>query len=199
MEYDGQKLFPFFAQAIKSLSEGELLQLEKAQTFDITEEEYFAICEAKTASLFRTALLSGAHSVWTPHQQHQYGPALEKAAYHLGMAFQIRDDILDYSPQVDTGKPPYRDILEAKVTLPLLGALRQCPSKNEKGRVPEWIRQSVAGSHIALQRIVQFIEEHRGLEYARLVQERHQSACRENLLQLPEGEWRDCLLQIAGR
>lgn len=195
LDCNGQNLFHYFAQAIKSLSEGELLQLEKAQTYDITEDEYYTICAAKTASLFQTALLSGASSVWSASQKKQYYQILESASYHLGMAFQIKDDILDYSPQIDSGKLPYRDILESKITLPLLGAIRQAPPECES-QVKEWIRQAVGGSHLALQKVVQVIQDYHGMEYARQVQESHDHQAKEYLSKLPEGLWRDYLLQI---
>ena len=115
-----------FARSLNALSEGEVLQLEKSMSPKIDEDAYFEIISRKTSSLFETAVLSAAYSV---SASEEIADAMYGYALHLGRAFQIRDDILDYSPDLKTGKPSGQDIKERKITLPLIGALKNAPSK----------------------------------------------------------------------
>ena len=109
-----------FAHTLTNLAEGEMLQQQKAFTSDTTVEDYLRIIYCKTASLFVTACECGAKSVKADSAQMQAAGRYGKA---LGLAFQIRDDILDYSGDEKTGKPVGVDLQEQKITLPLLGAL----------------------------------------------------------------------------
>lgn len=110
-----------FAKTLSDLAEGELFQMEKASKGDTTEEDYLRIIYCKTASLFETAVVSAAISVNAPEDVLE---ALRGFAVNLGLAFQIKDDIFDYeSSSGDLGKPVGIDLLEQKITLPLLCAL----------------------------------------------------------------------------
>lgn len=109
-----------FARTLTNLAEGEMLQQQKAFTSDTTAEDYLRIIYCKTASLFVTACECGAKSVKADSAQMQAAGRFGNA---LGLAFQIRDDILDYSGGEKTGKPVGVDLQEQKITLPLLGAL----------------------------------------------------------------------------
>ncbi|MBQ7221906.1 MAG: polyprenyl synthetase family protein [Bacteroidales bacterium] len=120
------KIINAFRDCLEELSKGELFQMQKAISIDTTEEEYYQVIFYKTASLFHTAMIAGAYSVGASKEQVD---AIGEYACHLGLAFQIRDDILDYSPKLDTGKPSGQDIMERKITLPLLGALRSLDEK----------------------------------------------------------------------
>ena len=111
-----------YAKTISDLSEGEMLQLEKASTCDTTEEDYFRIIYCKTASLFETTCVGAAMSVDASEEQVE---AVRTYARQLGMAFQIRDDMLDYSDGDGIGKPTGQDLREQKITMPLLCALEE--------------------------------------------------------------------------
>ena len=115
-----------FAKTLTDLAEGEMLQLEKAASCDTVEEDYLRIIHCKTASLFRAAAESAALSV-------EADPArLEAACTYgsaLGIAFQIKDDILDYAGSETLGKPVGVDLREQKITLPLLEALKGSPQE----------------------------------------------------------------------
>ena len=117
-----------FARTLTDLAEGEMLQLEKAATGDTTEADYLRIIHCKTASLFCAATETAAVSVDADPEQMAaalaYGPS-------LGIAFQIKDDILDYAGTDSLGKPVGQDLLEQKITLPLLGALQGSPDEAE--------------------------------------------------------------------
>lgn len=115
-----------FSQTLGHLTEGELLQMQLAATGATTEEDYLRILYGKTASLFELAATAAAISVQAPEEQVQ---ALGRFARLLGYAFQIKDDLLDYSAsEAVLGKPVGIDLLEQKITLPLLCALEQVPA-----------------------------------------------------------------------
>ena len=121
-------VIPLFARTLTDLAEGEMLQLEKASSADTSEENYLRIIYCKTASLFSVAAETAAISVAaTPEQREAartYGTA-------FGIAFQIKDDILDYAGTDALGKPVGVDLKEQKITLPLLGALAGSPREAE--------------------------------------------------------------------
>ena len=150
-----------FSKTLSDLAEGEMLQLQKAQKGDTTEDDYTRIIYNKTASLFEAACLSAVVSVGAD-------AAAEKAAADysvaLGLAFQIKDDILDYAGTESVGKPLGVDILEQKITLPLLGALASV-SPDDEARVRGMI-SDIAGHPEHRDEIVRFVKENGGLEYA---------------------------------
>ena len=117
-----------FAKTLTDLAEGEMLQLEKASSCDTTEEDYLRIIHCKTASLFCAATETAAVSVDADAEQTAAALAYGSA---LGIAFQIKDDILDYAGTDSLGKPVGQDLLEQKITLPLLGALQGSPREAE--------------------------------------------------------------------
>ena len=115
-----ERVIRLFAKTLSDLAEGELLQLQKASVCDTTREDYIRIIYSKTASLFDAAVLSGAVSADAPEE---WTAALAGYARNLGLAFQIKDDIFDYAGGEALGKPVGIDLLEQKITLPLLCAL----------------------------------------------------------------------------
>lgn len=117
-----------FTRTLTDLSEGEMLQQQKAFTSDTTMEDYLRIIYCKTGSLFVTACEAGAKSVQASEEMIRAAGRYGKA---LGLAFQIRDDILDYAGDEKTGKPVGIDLLEQKITLPLLGALSNSPDEQK--------------------------------------------------------------------
>lgn len=119
---------PLFSKTLTDLAEGEMLQLEKAASADTTEADYLRIIRCKTASLFCAAAQTAAVSVDAAPAQAEAARAYAEA---FGMAFQIRDDILDYAGTDVLGKPVGVDLRERKITLPLLGALAGSPREAE--------------------------------------------------------------------
>ena len=115
------KVIRIFAATLSDLAEGELLQLQKADTGDTLEQDYYKIIYNKTSSLFVAAATSGAMSVGASEEKMK---AVRTYAKCLGQAFQIKDDIFDYLDNQQTGKPAGLDLKERKITLPLLGALK---------------------------------------------------------------------------
>jgi len=116
-------------EAIKKVSEGELIQMQNTANIDISEDIYYDIISKKTASLFAAACACGAFSADATEENisifHQIG-------WHLGMAFQIQDDLLDLLPNAETGKTKGNDIHEQKLTLPLIHFLKTAPETDKK-------------------------------------------------------------------
>lgn len=150
-----------FAKTLSDLAKGEMLQLQKAASGDTSEDDYLKIIYYKTASLFEAAAVSASMSVSAPED---VGRAVRTYSVNLGMAFQIKDDILDYSGGSEVGKPLGVDVLEQKITLPLLGALSRCPSAEASD-----IRRKVAdiaGHPEYRDEIVSFVNRWDGIGYA---------------------------------
>lgn len=150
-----------FSRTLSDLAEGEMLQLEKAQKGDTSESDYYRIVYSKTASLFRASALSAATSVDASDSVRE---SVGRYAELLGIAFQIRDDIFDYMPCSKAGKPVGVDVLEQKITLPLLGAM------SNSGEAMEMeIRRMVSeiGAHPENRdAIVGFVRDNDGIGYA---------------------------------
>ena len=127
---EADRVLRLFAQTIGHLTEGELLQMEKATSADTTQADYLRILYGKTASLFESAAMSAAISVAASEQVTR---AMGDFAYKLGIAFQIKDDIFDYEEDASSiGKPVGIDLLEQKITQPLLCALSQVPAAEQQ-------------------------------------------------------------------
>ena len=190
-----------FTKAIHDLSVGEIIQMEKAEQLDTTKEDYYKIIECKTASLFVAAAKSGAISAGAPDE---YVEAIAKYAYHLGLAFQMRDDIFDYSPKMDTGKLAGADIKERKITLPLLSAMESAPEEGEQIRT---LIGSIENSIIKDECITEqdkqtictvngFVYKYNGIEKAQEVLEHHVEIAIEALSVLPQSNAKERLAQL---
>ena len=156
------KVIRIFASTLTDLAEGELLQLQKAETGDTLEKDYYRIIYDKTASLFVASAASGAISVSATEEKMSAARTYAKC---LGVAFQIRDDIFDYEENAEIGKPVGLDLKEKKITLPLLGALVK--AGEERGRE---IRRKLCriDDHPEYGgEIIEFVKSEGGIEYAR--------------------------------
>jgi octaprenyl-diphosphate synthase len=149
-----------FSKTLSDLAEGEMLQLQKAQNGDTVQDDYLRIIYSKTASLFEAACVSAAISV---NASEEYMTAARNYAVALGIAFQIKDDILDYSGTESVGKPLGVDILEQKITMPLLGAIAHAPA--QESRIRDLVKGIVDHPEYR-DEIVTFVKENSGLEYA---------------------------------
>jgi len=146
---------------VKRMSEGELLQIQKTRKLDIDEETYFRVISDKTASLLETCCEIGALSATDNHVYHQ---AMKQFGQAIGMAFQIRDDILDYEGTLKMmGKPVGGDIKEKKITLPLIHSLNQV-SKKEAAHIRKLIKNGSKNDDV--KEVVKFVRENGGIEYA---------------------------------
>ena len=122
-------LLKIVSTAVKEMSEGELLQIEKARKLDITEEVYFDIISKKTASLIASCCAAGAASTGKSDEEVEQ---MRLFGEKVGLAFQIKDDLFDYGLGVKIGKPTGIDIKERKMTLPLIYALNNADKKDKR-------------------------------------------------------------------
>ena len=125
------RIISLFSQTIEDLSEGEMLQMQRAEDCDTTFEDYREIIFRKTASLFIAAMCTVAVA---EGQSDEVVEGVREFAYKLGLCFQMRDDILDYSSTVTAGKDVGSDLAERKITIPLLCAFENCPEREEEIR-----------------------------------------------------------------
>ena len=169
------------ARASNDMSQGEMRQLTSHDALDFTEEDYYALIACKTASLMAAACEMGALSA-----DETYREPLRRFGHNLGMAFQIADDLLDYTGVEEvTGKPSGQDLRERKVTLPLVEALRRAtPDQKEEIR-RFFSRVDPTDDEIAT--IVAVVQEVGGLEYARAAAHTYGERAREALSDLPPG------------
>lgn len=181
-----------FSKTLSDLAEGEMLQLQKAQNGDTDKEAYLRIIYNKTASLFEAACVSAAVSV---DAVQEYVVAAREYATALGLAFQIQDDILDYAGTESVGKPLGVDILEQKITLPLLGAFFNAGAQ-EESRVRSMVRDIVSHPEYR-DEIVSFVKCNGGLEYARRELQEYVDKAVNALSVLPDSYEKECLASLA--
>ncbi|MBQ2913279.1 MAG: polyprenyl synthetase family protein [Bacteroidales bacterium] len=196
------EILGYFTTVLHDLSVGEIIQMEKAEDLDTTMEDYYKIIECKTASLFMAAVKSGAISAGAKKEDID---SLAEYAYHLGVAFQMRDDIFDYSPKMDTGKLAGADIKERKITLPLLCAMANAPEKEAQMRhLIEGIENTVTkGEEITtsdkeiIGKITEFVNSNNGIADAQNILEGHIAKAIAAIAALPESNAKKRLVQLA--
>jgi len=157
-EYD---LLRIVSEAVREMSEGELLQIQKSRKLNITKEEYFDIIRKKTATLIGACTASGARSVGADSQTIDL---FKKFGENVGMAFQIKDDLFDYQKKGFIGKPTGNDLKEKKFTLPLIHALEN-GYKGDKNRIIRSMKSRYIDSK-TIQEIIGFVVEKKGIEYS---------------------------------
>ncbi|WP_298755096.1 polyprenyl synthetase family protein [uncultured Psychroserpens sp.] len=180
-------LLKIISVAVREMSEGELLQIEKARQLDITEEVYYDIIRQKTATLIAACCSLGAASV-KPNSDHV--ESMRKFGELIGMAFQIKDDLFDYGEEA-IGKPTGIDIKEQKMTLPLIHVLNNC-SKKEKS----WLINSIKNHNKDKKRVkevIAFVKTNNGLEYAVNKMKEFQAEALQILESYPESEYKTAL------
>ena len=184
-------LLKILSEAVKNMSEGELLQIQKARRLDIDEMVYYDIIRQKTASLIASACAAGAASA-TPdpeliRKMHDFGE-------NIGIAFQIKDDLFDYGAK-DVGKPRGIDIREKKMTLPLIHVLSQ--SDKPTRRYILNILKNHNTNRAKVDELIRFIRENGGLEYAIDKMNEFRKKADDILLSLPENIYRKSLLDLS--
>ena len=190
LDHGDYSILHTLSDAVRRMSEGELLQIEKSRLLDIDEETYFRIISDKTASLISACTKSGAVSVTDDEALIE---RMDKFGETLGLAFQIRDDLFDFSVE-DAGKPIGIDLQEKKMTLPLIVALREA-DRREKKRILKIVDQDDKDRD-DLRTIGAFVDEHGGIEYARSKMESLAANARSLLSALPPSEARASLVGL---
>ena len=190
LEKENTELLSIVARSVKEMSEGELLQIEKSRTLDITEEEYFEVIRKKTASLISTCCEAGAISV----ESNEHRENMRKFGEKVGLAFQIKDDIFDYGSPNNIGKPTGIDIREQKLTLPLIYTLRNAPLKVQKEH--KRIIKNKNGEAKMIKHATQLVIEHGGISYAFDRMNALAEEARELLKEYPDNESKLALLGL---
>lgn len=184
------ELLGIVTEAVKEMSEGELLQMEKARQLDITEEVYYDIIQRKTASLIASCCAVGAASAKASEEVIK---KMKLIGQRVGMAFQIKDDLFDYGDD-EIGKPVGIDIKEKKLTLPLIHALSKA-SWLEKRRIINLVKNE-SDKTDKVKEVITFVKASGGMEYARLAMDRFYNQSLEALREFPESPYRNSLLQL---
>ncbi|MBT5614851.1 MAG: polyprenyl synthetase family protein [Flavobacteriales bacterium] len=188
VKHEEFELLKIMSTAVQDMSEGELLQIEKARKLDITEKVYFDIIRKKTATLIAACCASGANSVGedknTVETMRLFG---EKA----GIAFQIKDDLFDYTQSTFIGKPTGIDIREQKMTLPLIYTLNNI-SKKEKNNIIDIVKNHHENDKKVAE-LIELVKENGGLNYAEDVMIEYRNEALEILNQFDDNEARRSL------
>jgi octaprenyl-diphosphate synthase len=184
-------LLKIMSTAVREMSEGELLQIEKARRMDISEEVYFDIITKKTAALIAACCAAGTASVTKDEARIK---TAEEFGTLTGIAFQIKDDLFDFGNGEDIGKPTGIDIKEKKMTLPLIYALNQS-SWLEKRKIINLIKNHNE-DHEAVKRVIDFVIEKGGITYANNVMQDYKNKALKVLEQLPSNPARDSIQRL---
>lgn len=184
------RILQYLSDAVRRMSEGELLQIEKSRTLNLDESIYFEIISNKTASLLASSCAAGAYSA---QQSEKDAEAMKNFGEKVGIAFQIKDDLFDYG-SADVGKPTGNDIKEKKLTLPLIFALNQADKATRRKMInlikndhkkPEKVKEIIA-----------FVVEAGGIKYATDLMFRYRDEALEILHQFPLSDTRMALEEL---
>lgn len=190
---EADRVLRLFAQTIGHLTEGELLQMQKASTADTTQADYLRIIYGKTASLFESAAMSAAISVAASEELIR---AMGDYAYLLGLAFQIKDDIFDYEEEAaDIGKPVGIDLMEQKITQPLLCVLEKASSA-EQQEIRSLVK-NIPDHPENVDRVRAFVKENDGVALAKDVMDFYVEKAISCLESLPESKEKLYLARLA--
>jgi len=170
------------------MSEGELLQIEKSRSLDITEEVYYEIIRQKTATLLAACCAMGAQSM---NADKEAVAKMHKFGELIGMAFQIKDDLFDYG-ESKIGKPLGIDIKEKKMTLPLIRTLNTVSSSERR-----WLINTIKNKNKdkkTVKQVIQKVKDSGGLEFALKKMEAYRSQALDILFTFPKSEYREALV-----
>ena len=190
IEKKNVRLLEVVARAVREMSEGELLQIEKARRLDITEEIYFEVIRQKTASLIATCCEAGAISV----DREDMSERMRNFGELVGLAFQIKDDIFDYGTSGKIGKPTGLDIRERKMTLPLIYTLNTAPKEVRKELIN--IVKNKNEKTKQVRRAVELVIQYGGIEYAQTRMLELKAQALDLLTDIPESTAKNSLIGL---
>ena len=190
IDHPDKRVLHAFSKCLCDLARGEMLQLERAEKGDTSEADYREIIYCKTTSLFEAAMVSAAVSAGAGEAE---TAACRSYAFHIGQSFQMMDDILDYSPELSIGKPTGQDLMEKKITLPLLCLFGKVPAD-----VAQRIRERMSHPDTALfDEVFSLVQRYDALSDARSVLEAEIRQAVEALAPLPASEAKSYLEILA--
>ena len=196
-ELRNANLLNIISSMSKSLTEGELLQLHAGDTMWISEKQYYQIIEQKTACLFAACSEAGAASSGATARQQK---ALQQFGICLGMCFQIKDDIFDYSDIEDLGKPTMNDISDGKATLPIIKSLQRA-NKEEVAHIKS-LGEALANKAEGIntieveEEIKSFVLRYDGIRYAYHLMEKYRQKAVETLKVFPDNVYKNSLIAL---
>lgn len=192
LEHQSVEFLHISSNTIRCMSEGELQQLERARKLEWSEEQYFDIIRRKTAALIQSCTLIGAHSAGATGERLA---AVGRYGELLGIAFQLRDDVLDFHSSSVTGKVCGNDIREKKITLPLIFALNKADKAEQKKILSLVATASVNSRNV--KQVVNFVAAHGGLEYTEGVAHGYCADAKRALDIFPASDAKTALLNLA--
>ena len=184
------QLLHILSEAVKQMSEGELLKIEKSRKLNLEEQVYFEIIKNKTASLLSSACAAGA---WSTTQDKTITEKMKIFGEKTGIAFQIKDDLFDYGNQ-DIGKPTGNDIKEKKLTLPLIYTLNKV-DKPTKRQIINIIKNENKNTS-KVKEVIAIVQQTGGISYAEQKMNAYKLEALDILNQFPQGEVRDTLVNL---
>ncbi len=184
-------LLEITSNAVREMSEGELLQMEKARKLDITEEVYFGIIRQKTASLIASCCAAGAASV---SEDKEVIEQMRLFGETVGIAFQIRDDLFDYGSDANIGKPTGIDIKEKKMTLPLIYALNNSDRQEKRFIINTIKNYNTDDKRVG--KVIEMVREKGGIEYTVNRMKEYQQKALNMLESYPNNEARKSLVDL---
>lgn len=190
IENNNPHLLEVVARAVKEMSEGELLQIEKARKMDITEEVYYDVIRQKTASLISTCCEAGALSV----DRTDISDKMRLFGEYIGVSFQLKDDIFDYGEPGNIGKPTGLDIRERKMTLPLIYTLNHSTPEIRKELIN--IVKNHNENPKKVKRAIQLVIENGGIEYAHSKMLEFKQNALDLLVDIPDSDAKTAILGL---
>lgn len=187
-EYD---LLKIVSVAVKEMSEGELLQIQQSRKLRITEDIYYDIIRKKTAALIAACTACGAKSSGADDEMVE---KMRLFGEHVGMAFQIKDDLLDYQNNGSIGKPSGNDIKEKKLTLPIIHVLKNASDSDQK-RILSIVKRHNKNKN-KVQEVIRFVIEKGGLDYTTQKMNEYRSLALDILSEIPENESKKALVEL---
>lgn len=190
LEHDDYQILKITSRAVKEMSEGELLQMEKARKLDIEESTYFDIIRGKTSSLLSAACSAGAYSATENEETTEF---FRLFGEYVGIAFQIKDDLFDYG-QDNIGKPTGIDIKEKKMTLPLIYTLQNTDRATKRKII--YIVKNENTNKQKVQEVIDIVHQAGGIEYSVKKMKEYQYKALEMLNQYPDSEAKSALIEL---
>ena len=184
LDQNDYRILHIISNAVKQISEGELLQLEKARTLDIREDVYYEIIKNKTASLLASACSAGA---WSSSNDETKTEQLRSFGEYVGMAFQIKDDLFDYASD-KVGKPTGNDIKEKKLTLPLIYTLKNCDKETRREII--YIVKNKNNDAAQVKKVAELVTRSGGIQYATDKMNEFYNKAKDILYQFPNDDSR---------
>jgi octaprenyl-diphosphate synthase len=190
LENNDYKILQILSTAVKQMSEGELLQIEKSRNLNLKEEIYFEIIRTKTASLLSSACAAGAYST---SNDEAVTEKMRLFGEKVGIAFQIKDDLFDYGNEA-VGKPTGNDIKEKKLTLPLIYTLNNCDTSIKRSIIH--IVKNQNRNKEKVKWVIDQVVKHGGIDYAAKKMHEYKNEALTILSQLPDNAIRDGMQKL---